>query len=557
MLSHYNRGVSTSSIGKGKVQLSLDSKAGSYIKSVSPQNKNIIDNKLVCLESAFREVIGFDSTGSGVTSAGGNHLGAVDCDSVVICNEGNQTAEIVINIPNFDNDDDLIGNNFTSRRLNTLLRPNDFIYLPHNILFSYDHDSSITTASAGDTASTATSGTTAKFIDADASSRGDSITRNSAGLIETNVLLDNGSNHASGDTTLTVDSNYYFKTNDILAVANSDGSTEFLKVLDIPSATTIEVERGILGSTAGTINDNAEFFLYYKTQVADTVVKSNSNGVYQANTLFGYGRSLSSQPQGITMGSVGIKVREPAYEELGMTGQTLGTSTGLTVSTSYDFKITNDADSQQTITIVTDSSNVSWGGTNGLLAKINDAFLTLYKAGTFTYLPKIAIVNGDIRVTSGSRLSTSAITLADGTSNNLIGGTQGRIPNIDNSVKKATKFPEDFETEKIIFDDGRGNLNGGQGNGTIDYNSGAIYLNTFADAEFQVSAYYNSCLSGDLNNSDNSGGFPANPRINRILARSTNPYKDAEIRVIVYDPEKGDVRNYSDEAKSSSAVGKR
>tara|TARA_Y100000401_G_scaffold20699_1_gene13842 strand:- start:1245 stop:2942 length:1698 start_codon:yes stop_codon:yes gene_type:complete len=565
MPSHYNStntsiGTATNrsaNTGGGSVQLTVATNGTTYVKSRNPENKNIINNELICLESDFRQLVSFDTTGNGKSSSGGLHLSAVDCESLVICNEGEQTAEIVFSIPNFDNDDDLIGNNFTSRRINTVLRPNDFMYLPHNVLFTYDHDSAISTTSATDTASTATSGSTAKFIDADASTRGDGITRSASGIIETNVLINNASNHASGDTTLTVDSSHYFKVNDILRIAKNGGGTEFLKVVDIASSTTIDVERGILGSTAGQLDDNTEFNLVYKNQIGDSRVTSDLNGLYQASTFFGYGRSISSQPQGLTMGSIAIKVREPAYQEFGLTGQTVNTSTGLATSTSFDFKITNDADSQQTITIVTDSSNVNWGGTNGVLSKINDQFKTLYENNTFTNLPTIALVNGDVRVTSGSRLSTSSIALADGTSNNLIGGSAGRIPNVDIYISTATQFPKDFETDKIIFDDGKGNLNGGAGSGTIDYNSGAISLNTFPNSEFSVSAYFNSALSGDLNNSDNSGGSPANPRINSIVAKSTNPYRDANIRVIVYDPEMGDSRNFSESTKKSSRSGKR
>jgi hypothetical protein len=234
-----------------------------------------------------------------------------------------------------------------------------------------------------------------------------------------------------------------------------------------------------------------------------------------------------------------------------MSGQTLATSTGLATSTSFDFKLTQDADSIQTITIVTDSSNVSWGGTTGVLQKINDAFLTLYRAGTFTFLPRIAIINGDIRVTSGSRLATSSITLADGTSNNLIGGSAGRIPNIDNGITRTTKFPEDYETEKIIFDDGKGRLTGGQGGGSIDYTSGAVILNTFADAQFQISCSFNQALSGSTLINANQ------PRITSISAQSINTFRDGSLRVICYDPEFGDERVFTTSGSSGSSSGKR
>ena len=185
------------------------------------------------------------------------------------------------------------------------------------------------------------------------------------------------------------------------------------------------------------------------------------------------------------------------------------------------------------------------------MAKINDAFKTLYKAGTFTYLPKIAIVNGDIRVTSGSRLSTSAITLADGVSNNLIGGSSGRIPNVDDFITKPTQMPRDYETKKIIFDNGYGKLSGGQGNGTIDYTSGAVYLKTFSNAQFEISCGFNQALSGSTLINANQ------PRITVIQAQSINTFRDASLRVICYDPEFGDERVFTTSGSSGSGSGAR
>lgn len=544
----------------GSVNLSIGTGAVSYSKSANPKVSNIFNNVYILSEkdNQFRPIVKFDSTGGGLDAGGSEYFGAIGSNSLVLANESEQVIELVYNLSNFDNDDDLIGNNFVGRTINTILHPSDFVYLPHNVLFTYDHDSAITPTSAGTKSHTASADETAEFIDPDNTTRPDGYIRDGVGLIQTGVLINKLIGHTSAQTELTIDSNYYFKVNDIIQVEGDDTTDELMKIVAIPNATTIQVQRGVLGTTADTISNNVELMLYYRNEVRDSVIKTNSNGKFQANTFFGYGRNTSALPSGLTRGSISIRMREPAYQEFAMTGQTPSASTGLSSSTTYDFKITNDGDSQQTISILTDSSNVNWGGTSGILSKINASFVTLYKAGTFTYLPKASIVNGDVRITSGSRLSTSSIVLASGVSNNLFSGTAGRVTALADLISVGTKMPEDNETRKIIFDDGRGNLSGGQGTGTINYDSGAISLNSFKDAEFEVSAYYNSTLSGAMLNSDSDGtGKPTNPRINTILAKSLNPFRDAKIRVVVFDPEAIDPRNATNTDNNNSETGRR
>jgi len=545
---------------KGTINLSIGTGAGQFAKSVSPKSSNIFNNVYILSEKddQFRPIVKFDATGGGLDAGGNEYFGAIDSNSLILSNESEQVIEIVYNLSNFDNDDDLIGNNFVGRTVNTILNPNDFIYLPHNIMFTYDHDSAITPTSAGTKSHTASADETSEFIDPDNASRPDGHTRDGVGLIQTGVLIDKLIGHTAVATELTIDSNYYFKVNDIIQLEGDDATDELMKIVAIPNATTIQVQRGILGTTADEISNNVEIMLYYRNEVKDSLIKTNSNGFFQANTFFGYGRNASALPSGLTRGSISIRMREPAYQEFALTGQSPSTSTGLSVSTTYDFKITNDDDTIQTISISTDSSNVNWGGTSGILSKINASFLTLYKAGTFTYLPKALIVNGDIRITSGSRLSTSSIVLASGVSNDIFSGTAGRVSALADLVSIATKMPEDNETKKIIFDDGKGNLSGGQGTGSINYDSGAISLGSFSDAEFEVSAYYNSTISGAMLNSDSDGtGKPTNPRINTVYAKSLNPFRDAKVRVIVFDPEVIDPRNATNTDNINSGVGRR
>ena len=534
--------------GGGSVNLSIGAGSKGYTKSLSPKSKTVIDRVYTLTHEGddWRTLLTLDGIGSDTN--------LYQSTSLALCNEGVQPVEVRLGVSNFSTSTDVVDTGTSTRYIYTLLNGGEFLYLPHNLFFVYD---TATNHSATFKESTGGAGAKQAFIDPDSATRPDGQNRLGVGRITpttdyssstTPTILCDGAISSTSATTITTDNHQlsYFYINDIIQI-----DSEKMRIVDIPSTTTIEVERGVLGTTSATHSDDDVIDLNYLNESGDTVIKTNSNGVYQSSTFFGYGRHNTGDPSGLQRGSIAIKVREPAYQEFGLTGQTSTTSTGLTVSTSYDFKITNDANSQQTITIVTDSSNVNWGGTNGVLAKINDAFKTLYKAGTFTYLPKIAIVNGDIRVTSGSRLSTSAITLADGTSNNMIGGTAGRIPNVDDFITKPTQMPRDYETNKIIFDNGYGKLSGGQGNGTIDYTSGAVYLKTFSNAQFEISCGFNQALSGSTLINANQ------PRIQTIQAQSINTFRDASLRVICYDPEFGDERVFTTSGSSGSSSGAR
>ena len=538
--------------GGGSIQLKIGTGSSTYVKSTTPNAKNIFNQVFSLTDNSdtFRQLLEFDTTGRGLDSSGAVYTGSVTSTALIICNESSQTIEGRILYINFGTDDDVIdGSEKTG--VNFLLNGGEFLFLPHNLFHAYGSTSPYSSAIKSHTAS---SGTVAKFVDPDVASRPDSQTRIAIALLSSGVLINNVSNHASGDTTLTVDSNYYFKVGDIIGIIKDGTSVhEFLRITAIPSATTIDVERAVLGSTAGQLNNDTDIRLYYINEQADRniAIKTNSNGNYTANTFFGYGRTATVNPQGIQRGSVAIRVREPAYQEFGLTGQTLSSSTGLTVSTAYDFDIVVDGHTNYRGVFTTDSSNVNWGGTSGILSKMNDLFIAEYDAGKFTSLPRISIVNGDIRVTSGSRLSTSAITLADGThadGANMLDGTVGRIPNVDDFITQPTKFPDVYETEKIIFDDGRGGLSGGQGTGEIDYESGAISLDTFPDSTFEVSCYHSSAFSGSMLHNDNA------PAISKIFARSTNPFRDANVRVISFDPEEGDPRQFTVSSKGSSRI---
>ena len=156
----------------------------------------------------------------------------------------------------------------------------------------------------------------------------------------------------------------------------------------------------------------------------------------------------------------------------------------------------------------------------------------------------VGIVDGDIRFTSGSHLSTSAIALTAGSSGgsnttNLFDGTNqiARFPaKVETAV--AAKLPDDTLLDRvtyeerpnissIMYDDGNGNLMGA-GSGSINYETGAVDFTAMSNAEFVISATYLSAHSGGTNVSTTNG----HNHLTVVGARSTNQKLNARIKVI-------------------------
>ena len=314
----------------------------------------------------------------------------------------------------------------------------------------------------------------------------------------------------------------------------------------------LTVIRGVHGSTAGTaaVDDDPvrlAFFNAYHPFTAATggydKVQTDNDGKFKATNFFGYGRGLTYQTTGILPGSVAIKCYNPGYQEWGMSGVTSGTKTGLTASTAYTFNITADGGSVFVdFSITTDASNGNFGGRNGLLSKIQAELDTqYYTAGNlFTKKVTVGIVNGDIRFTSGTRLSTSAILLAAPGSGTTPFGV-GRIPAIgliedaiaarlpDNTLSTVSSGQSVTNINAFMYDDGYGNLIG-KGSGTINYDSGEIDFVSYPNTEFVVSARYGNGLSGSISEAQSN-------TIEDISARSLNDNIDTTIslRVTGYD----------------------
>ena len=376
-----------------------------------------------------------------------------------------------------------------------------------------------------------------------------------------NMYRDSGALTTEGfaddaDTTITFDdgssgaANNLFRVGDLIRLDD-----EICKVREIVDTdadgnytpANFVVDRGAHGSTKADHTNNTAirlaFFNAYHNFTAATggydKVQTDNDGKFKATNFFGYGRGLTQQTTGILPGSVASKCYNPGYQEWGMSGVTPGTKTGLTASTTYKFNITVDGGSTfADLSFTTDASNGNFGGRNGLLSKIQEALDTQYytSGNLFTKKVTIGIVRGDIRVTSGSYLSSSAILLAAPGSGTTPFGV-GRIPAIGNvPAAVAATLPDDTLPDAstgndvsnfsaFMRDDGYGNLVG-NGSGTINYDTGAIDFVSKPNAEFVVSVIHTGALAGSLTETSSN-------TIMEIKARSLNPKIEGKINMVI------------------------
>jgi len=341
------------------------------------------------------------------------------------------------------------------------------------------------------------------------------------------------------ETDIDVDDTSYFYPGDLFQV-----ETEIFEVREIKSATALGCVRGAYGSSAASHSDDTAirlpfFNAYHK--YGDTSIngggdgsaakcKTDVQGRFKCFNMFGKARNANYAADGITPGSFAVQFRtEGGYQELGLSGITSSTNSGLAASTVYAINITVDGGTEfADLSFTTDSSNVNFGGTNGVLQKLQSAFDTQYRTAGNLYHRgvSVGVVNGDVRFSSLSNRSGSAISLANATGGssetNLFGA--GQIPAIG-SVSPAIpkRFPSKFTNEKEItpkigsmssqnssvksnagfaYDDGNGNITGAA-QGTINYGSGAIDITGApANADFEFYMSYGSALSGNIKTED-------------------------------------------------------
>jgi len=482
---------------------------------------------------------GFIDVLTASTTKGANNISNIK--SLCVYNEGTVGVELQFTYQewkNNSNTDDAnsvdTGGGATVTRYSTMLLPaGEFIYLPNGRLIGYNAD--VSAANATSISNTAPDSNEYTDSTADVDTATSATITSDATL--TTINLEDG--HSK-----------FFKKGDLIRVDN-----EIMEVTAIGTGadlanSTLTVIRGTHGSTAAVHSDDAAvrfpFFNAYNNYDRYTVAQTNKNGKFKCMNFFGYGRTSDTISDGLVPGSVCFKFYQPGYQEVGLSGITANTNSGLTASTTYYFKIAVDGGTAYEVAFTTDSSNTNFGGKNGVISKIQDILTTQYytEGNLFERAVTVGIFNGDIRFTSGSSLSTSAIALDAGTSGSanvdeLFDGTNqiARFPaKVESAV--AARLPEDTVFDRvtneerpnisqIMYDDGNGSF-AGAGSGTVNYETGAIDFIAKANAEFVVSATYLSAHSGGTDVSTTNG----KNHITSVGARSTNQKLNARVKVI-------------------------
>jgi hypothetical protein len=409
-----------------------------------------------------------------------------------------------------------------------LLSANDFVYLPNLRQVNY---------------------TTASTSAANGRNLTDQVP-NSNMYVDSTADLDHATDNTMGSdathTTLNLEDGHskFFKVGDLIRIENEICEVTAVGTGADLANSTCTIVRGLYGSTAATHADDVAIRLPIFNAYADfdkySTAQTDASGRYKAMNLMGYGRYGDEVADGWVAGSISGKFYAGGYQELGMSGIAASTESGLAASTAYAFDIAVDGGSDYTLSFTT-STNTKFGGSDGILRKIQDALDAGYYAAGNLLEKKVTvgIVNGDIRFTSGSHLSTSAISItapASGTTPFGVGRFVMAVGAIEAAV--AAKLPDDVVYDKktnqsvpnsssMFYDDGHGNIHG-TCSGTINYETGAIDLvGCPPNAHFVISATYGSAHAGGEEYTIALGNS-----ISAISGRSVNQKINSTIEII-------------------------
>ena len=453
---------------------------------------------------------------------------------ICLQNNSKQPVEIQVKYSNTNAGGDPDAQNGSRSHAYTMqiLMPNQYIILPNSMITA----SEATTSLAVNTATSSSSPSSNLYVDS---------TANLGEKIEDTL------------TDFDVSDSDFFRVGDYIQVGiNNTTATkkEIMRVTAI-SGNNLTVDRALFGtakadgdaqtdSTNGAVSGaNVHFPIFTTTQEHDkySTVRTDGFGRYASSNFFGLGRTADKVSSGIVRGSVKIGFYNPAYQRFGLQNVTATTEHGLAVNTVYTFTLGLDGGSSRDIAFTTDATNKTIGsGANNLISKIQAVIDSYYNTAGDNLYQKKAIVElfqGDIRIRSGSRLSTSAVALGDASATDPYG--VGLFPAFaDIPVAVAATYPpdtvsvngnSDANMAEALFDDGMGRLSSpthSDWTGTIDYSTGAISFTTIPFAEFKVSCFTGSMLGGQ-NTAENT--------IVNISARSTNAFRDASVYIVACD----------------------
>ena len=376
-----------------------------------------------------------------------------------------------------------------------------------------------------------------------------------------NLYLDSGANTGEAvedsSTDFDVTDGDFFKVGDLIQLGINATTATLKEILRVTAISTnnLTVERGLYGTVAvdkdaqtngtngATSGSNVHFpiFNIYADHDKYATVQTDASGRFGCMNFFGYGRYADKVGDGIVAGSISGKFYSAGFQELGMSGISAATESGLASSTAYAIDISVDGGSDHTLAFTT-STNTKFGGSDGILQKIQDALDVQTYTTSSNILDKkvtVGIVRGDIRFTSGQHLSTSAISVsapASGTTIFAVGRFSMAVGDIEDAV--AARLPDDVIYDKrsnisipnvsqMFYDDVHGNISG-TCKGTVNYETGAIDLQGCPpNANFVVSANYGSAHAGGNQFSSTLGNCIA-----RIEARSVNQKVNTTIELL-------------------------
>ena len=464
------------------------------------------------------------------------------------------------------NDENSTGEETATRCWTAILPKGEFIYLPTSRIVSY----APLVAATLESAALAPIGTIAiepKDIHSGNEFSDVRLISGTAYGTGTEVLTDEAV--AIGETAIDVDDGDWFKVGDLIMIDQEVMSIESI------STNTLTVKRGLLGSTdvAHTEDDELHYFFGNEYLPFDNgkCMTDQTGKFKQRGAFFGYGRTADKIASGIVPGSIAIGpfYTQGGYLDWGLQNIKASDKTGLAASTTYTFHIVVDefnvggidsVSTETAIAFTTDSSDTTFAGSgNAVLPKIQARFDALFydaSSGLFNKRVRISLLNGDIRVSSGSNHSDTRVGIA-----NVSGTTPfdvGRFPSLASGVPSlqgsehgggttdtivfgptSSLAPETIDdrvtgktntnTSAFIFDDGNGNLLfNGANVGWIDYEKGHCEFRHLPNAEFKIYAESHSAHSGGASYIVN--GYNT---IQAIKGRSMNPKENTKLQVIL------------------------
>jgi hypothetical protein len=421
-----------------------------------------------------------------------------------------------------------------SLRITQILGANEYMVIPNQYMVGYSADASAGMAKTIDNQGGYDVATT---LEVDSTADVDTATDGgmASGISATRLYLEPYTSATNCTANL-------FRVGDLIRLENEICEVTAIGDKSDLANNYVDIKRGLFGTSRSTHADDVSVdFPFFNTQSdydAFTYAQTNASGRFTAQNLFGYGRSLT-YPSGIVKGSFAMKFYNNGYQELGLSGVTSASNSGLTASTAYQFIVAVDGGADFDVDFTTDASDLSVGK---VLSLIQAQFDSAYYASSGSLKNKrltVGIVNGDIRFTSGQRTRASEVELKDSSGSDTDLWEQGIFPAVanvetaipallpDDNVFTKDTYVTQSNTGAFSYDDGKGNILGGEASGSINYETGALDFTGPANAEFVVSFNYDSAHSGGINDTSDQQNC-----IRAISARSLNSKIDAEVEIL-------------------------